>query len=96
MMWVTVGSIGFLQWKNNIAFSMITAMQKIVSQRIFCSRHTKVKREFRKVEVNQSQVVRDYNKHVERVDRSGHRLSEITINMWKGWIDQATDCQKLQ
>ena len=60
--WVRLGPVGCLQWKDNKLISMITTMHKNISQRIFCSRRAKVNGNFRKLEVSQPEVVRDYNK----------------------------------
>ena len=100
MRWVRLGPVGCLQWKDNKVVSMLTTMHKNISQRIFCSQRAKVNGNFRKLEVSQPEVVRDYNKYMGGVDRSDQMIGKYKVlrrssKFWKTIFYHMIDIAKV-
>ena len=79
MRWIRIGNLGLIQWKDNKIVTVLTSIHKNLSERFFCSRRVKIHNEFRKMEVRQPGVVRDYNTHMGGVDRSDQLIGNYTV-----------------
>ena len=81
MRWIRFGPVECLQWKDNKVglVSMIATKHKNISQRNFCNRRAKVNVNFRKLDVRQPEVVRDYNKYMGGVHRSDQMIGKYKV-----------------
>ena len=70
MKWRREGNLGFVQRKDNKTINGLTTMHKSVTDRGFCERQVKVNGQFRKVQVRQPKVIKDYNSYMGKVDKS--------------------------
>lgn len=100
MRWVREGNLGFVQWKDNKTVNVLTTMHKSVTERGFCERRIKVNGEFRRVQVRQPSVIKDYNSYMGGVDKSDQLIGKYkvlrrTSKFWKTLFYHFIDIAKV-
>ena len=88
MRWIRKGNLIFLQWQDNKTVSFVSSMHKKANHHGYCNRRTKVNGAFRRVQVRQPAIVKDYNSYMSGVDKSDQLIGKYnslrkTTKFWK-------------